>query len=282
MSRHGLFFAAILLGCSHSLHADIYRWDNREVIPGTEGIVPGSGVDLSGWNSAERNLNYADFSGGLSLSQARLSESWLQFASFDQAGLVSADLHRADLTGARLTAVMLLGTDLTDANLFQANLTWAYSIGADFTRANLSEANLERASLQSNLTNADLTKANLMGAFLAGDPIMQPAILINADFTDAVVAGANFGLSGQTWTRGLTKEQLRSTASYKAKTLTGIGLSGLDLAGEDFSGFDLSGADLGLEANFAGADFTRANLTGTRFAGRSYLPTMWGSRPVPD
>ena len=28
-------------------HADIYRWDTGEVIPGTEGIEPGPGVNLS-------------------------------------------------------------------------------------------------------------------------------------------------------------------------------------------------------------------------------------------
>ena len=42
-------------------HADILRWDNGELIPGSEGIEPGPATQLSQWNSAERNLQYADF-----------------------------------------------------------------------------------------------------------------------------------------------------------------------------------------------------------------------------
>lgn len=41
--------------------ADIFRWDNGELIPGTEGIALGPGVDLSRWNvQSGRALLYAD------------------------------------------------------------------------------------------------------------------------------------------------------------------------------------------------------------------------------
>ena len=31
----------LTLASTSALHADMYRWDNGEVIPGTEGITPG-------------------------------------------------------------------------------------------------------------------------------------------------------------------------------------------------------------------------------------------------
>ena len=34
----------LILVAPFVLHADIYRWDNGQVIPGTEGIEPGPGV----------------------------------------------------------------------------------------------------------------------------------------------------------------------------------------------------------------------------------------------
>ena len=36
----------VILAAPFALHADIYRWDNGQVIPGTEGIEPGPGVQL--------------------------------------------------------------------------------------------------------------------------------------------------------------------------------------------------------------------------------------------
>ena len=50
-SRHGHPLATdrrcVVHASGRSLtHADIYRWDTGEVIPGTEGIEPGPGVQL--------------------------------------------------------------------------------------------------------------------------------------------------------------------------------------------------------------------------------------------
>ena len=42
-----LLTLTVLLGTlAQPLPADIYRWDNGQVIPGTEGITPGPGVQL--------------------------------------------------------------------------------------------------------------------------------------------------------------------------------------------------------------------------------------------
>jgi hypothetical protein len=57
------------------------------------------------------------------------------------------------------------------------------------------------------------------------------------------VTGARFN---ETTSRGFTKEQLYSTASYQQKNLQGIDLVGNDLTGWDFNAQDLRGATLNL------------------------------------
>ena len=101
-------------------HADIYSWDTGEVIPGTEGIEPGPGVQLSGWNTEEHNLRYADFSGGLNLTDADFSVSWLDQADFSGQNLTNASLSRANLSNANL-----VGANLRNSNLFAAGLRFA-------------------------------------------------------------------------------------------------------------------------------------------------------------
>ena len=50
-----LLTLVVLLGTlTPPLPADIYRWDNGQVIPGTEGITPGPGIQL-----VEMELEYA-------------------------------------------------------------------------------------------------------------------------------------------------------------------------------------------------------------------------------
>jgi uncharacterized protein YjbI with pentapeptide repeats len=63
--------------------------------------------------------------------------------------------------------------------------------------------------------------------------------LYRADLTGALVTAASF-----TSTISFRKEQLYSTASYRAKDLSGIGLAGLDLTGWNFSEQNLNGANL--------------------------------------
>ncbi len=72
----------VLLGTlAQPLPADIYRWDTGTVIPGTKGIKPGPGVQLTFWNSESRNLR------GQNLTGAHLDNS---------------TLTGADLTGTHL------------------------------------------------------------------------------------------------------------------------------------------------------------------------------------
>jgi uncharacterized protein YjbI with pentapeptide repeats len=229
-----LFLAALLFAAA--ARADIFRWDDGQVIPGTEGIEPGPGLQLENWNTEGRNLSYARLS-DLDLAGASFANSWLDYARLESAILSSADLTTANLWGSTLT----------NANLRQANLT----------RTHLTAA---------NLTNADLNGADLSNAILWGSE------LTNADFTDAVVKGANF-LRGYNSPQTITKEQLYSTASYQARDLRGIVISAngwggpvdpVDLSSWNFSGQNLTGADVGC-AILVNADLSGANLTNANF-----------------
>jgi uncharacterized protein YjbI with pentapeptide repeats len=105
-----------------------------------------------------------------------------------------------------------------------------------------------------NLTNADFSSSKL----------------IDADFTGADVRGASFNTyldyNTSTYIGGLTLEQLYSTASYRAKDLTGVGLSGHNLAGGNFAGQNLTNANF-TGATLAGADFTDAEVRGATLYG---------------
>jgi uncharacterized protein YjbI with pentapeptide repeats len=271
--------------------ADIFRWDNGQLIPGTEGITPGPGVQLD-----EFELEFAQF------SQTNLSEATFQLAN----------LNGADLSGANLTDAWLYGSKLTDANLSGASLAgaslaFARLAGADFDGANVAgvffaapteggftkEQLYSTASYQAKdlhgislwgastyffvvngsilsgwdfsgqnlsgaeLGEADLTNANFAGANLT-DASFYGATLTSADLTGAIVAGALLGATG------LTKEQVYSTASYRDKELPGVQLWGVDLAGGDFSGQNLKNAQIGRDYALDEIDLTGADARGMR------------------
>src|SRR5690348_7224628 len=101
------------------VRADIYRWDNDQLIPGTEGIEPGPGIDLSGWNTDSHNLRYGDFS--VDLSNSNFSNSWLDNAHFRTPDFSG----RANLTNANLSGANLAGANLEFSTLTNANFTGA-------------------------------------------------------------------------------------------------------------------------------------------------------------
>jgi uncharacterized protein YjbI with pentapeptide repeats len=279
----------LLMTLPAAAQADIFRWDNGQLIPGTQGITPGPRVDLSSWNSPQRNLRFAHFPGSPDLTGANFSSSWLDDSRFYGAILTNADLSGTNLTGVQLfsfNAELSEGATLTNANLAGATVT-----GADFSlttshgftkeqlysTASYQQRNLRGIGLRYNdLTGWDfsgqdltgaaflfstLTNANLSRTILT-DAQLEIATLTNANLAGAVVAGANFG---QTTSRGFTKEQLYSTASYQQKNLRGIALSDNNLTGWDFSGQDLTGADF-TSARLANANFNFADLRGSRMS----------------
>ena len=205
------------------LQADILRWDNGDVIPGTEGIDVGPGAELD----------------NLRLEFANLSRIDLSDASF-----VNSNLNHAILSGSSLS-----NANLTDAFIGGARFGGHLSMEQLYATASYKTANLEDVIFtckppvggcvgegpQADLRRPwDFSGQNLTGASLGS------STLRNADFTDAIVRNALFFSSTR---HGFGKEQLYSTASYKEKNLQGIDLQSNDLTGSDFRGQDLTGAN---------------------------------------
>lgn len=261
----------VLVSVSSFSRADIYRWDNGELIPGTKGITPAPGVDLSNWSSSSRNLRYADFSGDLSGSN--FTSSWLDNARFINTNLSSAQLYRSELTDANLSGAVVTGTQ------FAGTTSRGFTSAQLYSTTSYQDKNLQGIGLAGNdLTNWDFSGQNLNSATLNG------ATLTGANLSGAVVTWT--GLTEITL-RGFTQPQLASTASYQAKDLQGISLVQDDLTGWDFSGQNLTMANFWkstlTEANLSGANLTgaylaqstltNANLSGAVVAGASFSAT---------
>jgi uncharacterized protein YjbI with pentapeptide repeats len=235
-----LGFMLVLCLPMHVLQADIKNWQTGETIPGTEGITPGPGIDLSNWNTPTMNLEFADLA-DTNLEGANFHDSVLSYAWFQRANLMNARfthfLAGGSLLGADLTQANLTGASFSRFGLANANFTDSVAIGAGFDKAFLSGANMSGA----DLTNADF----------------QWSDVTNTNFSGAVVAGSRFGPD----ITGFTKEQLYSTASYVDKHLEEIELYHSDFSDADFAGHNLSGAFFAA-LNLVNADFTDAQLIG--------------------
>ena len=170
----------------------------------------------------------------------------------------------SETTSRGFTQAQLASTANYQAKDLQGiNLTFNDLTGWDFSGQNLSGARLSFSAL----TGANLTGANLSGAFL------NSSTLTGANLSGAVVTGASFW---GTTSRGFTRAQLESTASYQAKNLQGItlgrGLFPIDLIGWDFSGQNLTNAQLN-NSRLIGANLSGANLTGAEL----YYSTLIGA-----
>ena len=205
--------------------------------------------EWSQWREAHQGIK-PDF------SEADLSGAFLSMADFSMADLRKADLGMATITGANLTGANLTGVDLSGADL-----TDAYLIGADLTEAKLNYANLDRARLgTAKLVGAKLVLAKLVGANLTG------ANLVGANLSGADLSGANL-----CWA-DLNGAKLNG-AKLSGTNLSGVKLSGAVLSGAVLSGTNLRNATLLtsrlINANFDGADLTKACLWETQRAGWS-------------
>ena len=107
MSRHSfklpgwlsilLLAVAVTVSSNQALLADILRWDNGELIPGTEGITPGPGVQLQ-----DRFLDFADLK-NKTLTDATFARSDLTSATFQEASLTRAIFTDAEIRSANLS-----------------------------------------------------------------------------------------------------------------------------------------------------------------------------------
>jgi uncharacterized protein YjbI with pentapeptide repeats len=270
------------------------------------------GLDMSGWdlsrqvlfraNLTDSNLTGANLSGSdltaTTLIDTVLSGSTITGANFTSAlvrGLTEAvfvstgsyqagDLRGVILSRNNLTGWDLSGQDLTGANLFAAvlidvDLSGSIVSGTDFSSATsrgLTEAMLASTAsykagdlsgillAKNDMTGWDFTGLNLARA------VFIDATLMSADLSGAMVNGVDFT---RTVFRGLTEQQLASTASYLSGDLSGVMLIANDLAGWDFSGLDLTGASV-LNSTLTGTVFTDSIVVGfdfTRTTGRGFV-----------
>jgi uncharacterized protein YjbI with pentapeptide repeats len=246
-----VLLVAVARVCVLPAYADVFRWDDGQLIPGTEGVEPGPRVKLD-----HRDLAFADLA-GRDLTLADFSMSNLAHATLREATVAIADLSGAVITQVDffsvvgLTKEQLYSTQsYQERNLQGIGLVQNRLIGWNFSQQDLTGANLGL----SELDFADLSGANLTNADLS-------ASLDNTDFTGAIVAGTRLI---DTTSQGFTKDQLYSTASYEMKQLPGISLVGNDLTGWNFADQNLSGASF-YTATLTDAELNEANLRGATF-----------------
>ncbi len=254
MNPRHLIVCLIVILVSPSARADIYRWDNGQVIPGTEGIEPGPGVQLD-----HRELEYAGLH-GIDLTEANFSHSNLRNAQ-----LSSSTLSNANLTDANLTNANLGRSDLTSANLSGAEIRGTHWCGAmgfssehlystqSYRERNLTGISFGRDGSIECPGGLDLTGWDVSGQNLTHANLFNVTVT-NTNFAGALVSGAAFGPQHF----GFTMDQLYSTASYQQKQLSGIVLSSFDFNGWDFSGQDLTNAIF--SGRLAGATLSFADL----------------------
>ena len=262
-SLYLLLITAIFVGPAG---ADIFRWDNGQLVPGTEGIKLGPDVRLQ-----SLGLVFADMR-DLDLSGANLRRAILTDAKFTNSDLTSANLRDAFLQGTDFSDAVINGTRFSQSGITaeQYYTTASYKTGnlvhANLHRIDASDWDLSNKALRrgffsaTNLTGASLAGSDLTRAHFGPFPTLTEAATIeNADFTGAIVEHTNFAFTG------LSRDQLYSTASYQSKRLQGISLVGGDRSHWDLSGQDLTVADFGdHQARLAAADLSHADLSNSK------------------
>jgi uncharacterized protein YjbI with pentapeptide repeats len=228
MSRQQRWIASAFLFAasfhSAAARADIFRWDNGQLIPGTEGITPGPATEI----------------GARVLQFAELSNTNLTRSSFYDNRM----LHGSDLTGARFNNADLSYTVLTASNLSGAAFAGATVIGTNlhvtqgFTKVQLYSTASYRAK---DLHEIQLGRINLTGWELSGQDLTG-AIFSHSTLTDTNLAGAYL-----------------TNAYFDFATLTNTDLSGTNLTNAYLSEATLTNANLSF-ADSRGA--FELNLTG--------------------
>ena len=198
--------ASLVLFASDTARADIFRWDNGKLIPGTEGLTPAPGIvlddlDLSFARLSSSNLESASLQNSIleraSLYVARLSNANLTHADFTGADLERAQIEGADLSGATIVGATFEQTGLTKQQFYSTasynkrdlhgislklnNLSgWDFT-GQDLERASFAETNLSNAMFAGgNLTDTDFSHANLNGVVFVGAVKQRQSFASNA------------------------------------------------------------------------------------------------------
>ena len=251
--------------------------------------------DLTGWDFHGQNLTSASFYNDI-LTDADFTDATITGASFGSTTSIgftkeqlysTASYKNKDLSGVSLSSNTLTGWDFSGQNLTSANFGSSTLTNTDFTDATITGANFKSAigftneQLYStasyknkdlsgvrlgsnNLTGCDFSGFNLTNAVLPGnlsEVTFNSADLTGVDFTDKELFYTDFSN-----TKGFTKEKLYSTASYKNKDLSGIGLGGLNINAWSFVGHDLNNSDFS-GATITDVSFVTADLENALFDG---------------
>lgn len=126
----------LVLVISTNCQANIYRWDTRRVIPGTELIELGSAAEFLNLDLEHAQVCCSLFESNFSGSNLSHARFWtksvfgtpsadLTNAIFDYTRLTNASLHHANLSG-----VSLIGADLSNAGIFSPSLESAIVDGS--------------------------------------------------------------------------------------------------------------------------------------------------------
>jgi uncharacterized protein YjbI with pentapeptide repeats len=223
-----LVIAALFVTATVSarVEADIYRWHDGQVIPGTEGITPGPGVVLD-----HRELSFVSLE-GLDLTGSRFEFSNLANARFTF--YTGGDHYGSNLTGANLSGTTLIRADLIGSTLISSNLSDANLAGARLYFSDLSNANLTGAVVTgTNLRyTTGFTKEQLYSTASYQAKNLQGIKLMGYD-----LSGWDF--SGQNLTNAGSEPVCKTSCGFYT-SLAGADLTGADTRGA--RGFNLTGA----------------------------------------
>jgi uncharacterized protein YjbI with pentapeptide repeats len=126
--------------------ADIRMYHTGQIIPGTQGITPAPGIDLSGWNTP-----------GHDLESANLQTTDLTNASFAASDLTSAEFAYSTLSNVNFSAAIVKGADFYGTTGFIASQLYST---AGYTRADLTGIGLGGIDLTGwNFASQNLTSA---------------------------------------------------------------------------------------------------------------------------
>ena len=231
-------WAAFAVMLPQQSQADIFRWDNMQVIAGTQGITPGPGVQL-----VEMDLSFADLK-AIDLTGASFERGVLNSATFDQSTLADADFTDAEITGLNLNRATEKG--FIDLQLYTTK-SWQEGMlqGVKFTNNDLTFWDFS----VSDLTGADFSGSLVADASFFSSTLTKEQLYSTKSYLDKLLEGIDLG----------------------TQDLTGWDFSGQDLQralfdSADFTNANLSNTNLRL-ANLADATVTGANFTGARVNG---------------
>ena len=257
-----------------------------------------SGLDLSGVNFRGARLRGAKLTGttlrgadftNANLSGADLTGADLRDATLDDVDLTSAVVSAVRWTGAslsrtRLSGLQLAGADFTGARGKYANFWRATLVDACFANAELESANFREAVVQrTDFSGAKLCRADF-GSVQAAGIVLRGATLTNfrareqADFSNAVVAGAV--ADDSTWVTSTLdgidfRQATMRRAQFSEASLRGAIFDRCNLADAVFDDANVENGVL-THANLLRATFDRTNLTNARLDGSNlYEAGFW-------